>query len=238
VDVLLVLHGSADEHYHEASTAFFSAWRQHRPELTSHLCFLEHAEPLFREKLAQLAAAGGCVSILPLFLHQGMHSTQDIPGIVADARQRLPVASIRMARILDDAGAIAAALAGRAAEAMPDAGAVVVLSHGAVGVEDMVRQVADLVAEKCRAAHVLPAWMTGDAARLQEALDTLMDKDVDSVVIVPHVLLAGGWAGKVEAVLDLYCRRFSAVRFILAEPLGAHPVILSLMDARLAGAGA
>ena len=239
-EVVLVLHGSKDRRYHEAAAAFFSAWRQYRPARSSHVCFLEHAEPLFAEKLVQLVVSGSPVCVLPLFLHQGIHSTRDIPGVVADIRQQFPAADIRISGVLDDTEAMAEALAGRIGDAMPDAGAVVVLSHGAdmAGAEDMVREVTGLVAERSRAAHVLPAWMTGGSTHLEDALEQLMEKGVDSVVVAPHLLLAGGWIMKVEALLDRYRRQFAHISFVLAPPLGAHPAILRLMDTRLTEAGA
>jgi len=122
---------------------------------------------------------------------------------------------------------------------MPDAGAVVVLSHGTemAGTEKMVRQITSLVAEKNRAAHVLSAWMTGGSISLEDALEQLMEKGVDSVVVAPHLLLAGGWLGKVEALMDRYRRQFAHVSFVLAPPLGAHPAIFHLMDTRLTEAG-
>ncbi|MDQ7010384.1 MAG: sirohydrochlorin chelatase [Mariprofundaceae bacterium] len=239
-EVVLVLHGSADRRYHEAAVAFFSAWRQHQPARSSHVCFLEHAEPLFAEKLAQLAASGSPVCILPLFLHQGMHSTRDIPDVMADIRQQFPAADIRVGGVLDDTEAMAEALTGRVGDTMPGAGAIVVLSHGAdmAGTEKMVRQITSLVAEENRAAHVFPAWMTGTSTHLEDALEQLMKKGVDSVVVAPHLLLAGGWLGKVEALMDRYRRQFTHVSFALAPPLGTHPAIFRLMDARLTEAGA
>lgn len=63
-----------------------------------HVAHMELAEPSLAQVLEEIHTRGEReVTVVPYFLHLGIHLREDIPGLVADCLERLPGMSVRMA---------------------------------------------------------------------------------------------------------------------------------------------
>lgn len=114
--VLLVAHGSrlAESNAEIAALAARLAEQVGPEEAVSH-AFLELAEPSIPGAIDALAGRGaGHIVLIPYFLSAGRHVTEDIPAIVAEARDRHPGLEIEVTGHFGARDEVAALLAGMA----------------------------------------------------------------------------------------------------------------------------
>jgi len=86
--------------------------------------------------------------------------------------------------------------------------------------------------------HVQPAYLELCEPSIAQAGEMCVAAGVKQVVMVPYFLSAG-----VHVVEDLtaargeLAKRHPAVKFVLAEPLGRHPLLLDVVEERAREAG-
>ena len=81
---------------------------------------MELAEPSLETVLEELYAQGEReVTLVPYFLHHGIHLREDIPGILAGCRERLTGIDVRMAPHLGYDDALVDVVARRLEQAVP-----------------------------------------------------------------------------------------------------------------------
>lgn len=177
--------------------------------------FVELAEPLVADVLAGLEEPA---VVVPLLLTTGMHVREDVPGAADGAR--VPV---RVGRSLGPHARLAAAQVDRLREAGAEPGCPVVLV--AAGSSDPLAQ-----RDLARAAELLGrAWgaparlavMSGRGPRVAEVV-----RPGDAVS--PYLLAPGFFARKLGAE----ARTAGAV--VVADVLGAHPEVVTLVGQRAA----
>ena len=96
--IVLVDHGSREAAANEVVEEVAAALRERLPGRAVEVAHLELAAPDLAEAVARCAARGAReVVVLPFFLAPGRHSARDIPRLAAEAAERHPGVSIRVA---------------------------------------------------------------------------------------------------------------------------------------------
>lgn len=115
--LLIAAHGSRREQSNQEVRALAAQLRSQLGVEIDRIecCFLELAEPDIPTALDQAAAAGAdTVILLPYFLSAGRHVAEDIPAIVAAARDRHPALDIQLTPYLGQAQELLPLIAGLA----------------------------------------------------------------------------------------------------------------------------
>lgn len=69
---------------------------------------------------------------------------------------------------------------------------------------------------------------------IEEAAEACVRQGAGQVVLVPYFLSAGVHVRRdLTAAREKLASRFAGVRFVLAEPLGRHPLLLDIVAARV-----
>lgn len=101
--LILFAHGARDPTWAAPFERLQEITRTRLPMAQVELAFLELMQPTLPQVLEQLAADGVVeVSIVPVFLGQGGHIKRDLPLLVAQAQQRHPGVTIKMAQAVGE----------------------------------------------------------------------------------------------------------------------------------------
>jgi sirohydrochlorin cobaltochelatase len=121
--ILLFAHGARDPAWAKPFERIAERIRGASPGLRVELAFLELMAPALPEAIERLAGEGvGRVTLVPLFLAQGGHLKQDLPGLLAEVRQRHPQMRIEVTDAIGDVPALTDAIADWALSRHQDAG--------------------------------------------------------------------------------------------------------------------
>ncbi|MBR8741486.1 sirohydrochlorin chelatase [Nocardiopsis sp. MG754419] len=238
IPLLAVAHGSRDPRSAEAVSALFDRVRGMRPELDVRLSFLDHVAPSAEEALAETAAGGaGEVVVLPTLLTAAFHSKVDLPGVLAQARERSPWLRVHYADTLGPHPSLSSAVERRLAEAgaraEPDT-ALVLCSAGSSdpGANAVVAGLAAELAARGPWREVVPAYASAVSPTPDEAVRALRDRGAARVAVATY-LLAPGFFG--DRVRD---RASEAGASVVSEALGDAPelaeIVLERYDAAVA----
>jgi sirohydrochlorin ferrochelatase len=100
--ILLVGHGSKRKEANDALVVLEDLVMRKRLGTTkiAH-CFLQFAKPDIHEALAQLDAAGVVdVTVVPIFLYEGIHIREDIPEVLTEIAKERPHMRLVLAPVL------------------------------------------------------------------------------------------------------------------------------------------
>lgn len=186
-------------------------------------------EPLHEQikRFAQMLKANGYhrLKILPLFLLPGVHVMEDIPGEVALAQQAAEDIIIELQPYLGSHAGVEKLLAKQIAKSSENYynQGWILLTHGS-------RRPGSKKQVEAMAANlgVLTAYWSV-APSLESRVKELVSADCKNITILPYFLFAGGITDAIarsELQLKL---QFPAVRFQLAEPLGASAELADLI---------
>ena len=90
--IVLFAHGSRDAAWARPFEALHALIGDALPGQEVRLAYLEHMKPSLGAALDELAASGvASVRVVPLFFGLGGHLRQDLPRLVAGAREKLDV---------------------------------------------------------------------------------------------------------------------------------------------------
>lgn len=122
VAVVVAAHGSRAAAANDAHHRVVAGLGE-RSGRTVLAAFLELVEPSIPDAIdAAVAGGASTVLVVPYFLHPGRHSTEDIPAIVADARERHPAADLRLLDLFGADPALVDLLAAQVGAALDPAG--------------------------------------------------------------------------------------------------------------------
>jgi sirohydrochlorin ferrochelatase len=216
--LLIAAHGTRSPQGTATTQALVAAVARARPDVPVSLCFLDVTAPSLRDALA--TTDGRPVIVVPLLLSAGYHVSTDIPEVVAGRP------GVHVARHLGPDPAIIAALADRLAEArsaedgtasgMRSAGrgtALAAIASSRASGRGEVDEAARLLAD--RLGEPVPVLaLGGDLAATVGALPEPTD-------VAVYLLAEGGFlAGLRKAMTGLG---------VVAEPLGVHPAVVSVV---------
>ena len=89
--IVLFAHGSRDPRWREPIEAVAQAVRRRAPHAAVQCAYLELAEPDFSTAVQGLVEGGvSRLRVVPMFLGMGKHAREDLPALVASARERHP----------------------------------------------------------------------------------------------------------------------------------------------------
>lgn len=108
--IILFAHGARDPAWAEPLRRMREAMLARQPDARVELAFLELMRPTLDEAVAALADAGEIV-IVPAFIAAGSHLKRDLPQMAANAMDRHPGVSIRIAPPLGESADVVAAIA-------------------------------------------------------------------------------------------------------------------------------
>ncbi|MGH8862349.1 MAG: sirohydrochlorin chelatase [Jatrophihabitantaceae bacterium] len=207
--LLLAAHGTRSAAGAATTAALTAAVAAVRPSVAVTACFLDVASPSLRAALDALD--GAPVVVVPLLLSAGYHVTSDIPAVAAGRP------GVRVARHLGPDQAIVDAVAARLADVDAGAGETVLLAAIASSRSSARAEVdsaaALLSARLSRPVTVLP---------LSGALD--LSGFAAPLAVAVYLLAEGGFLDGLRAAV--------AGRGVVAEPIGVHPALVSLVWSR------
>jgi sirohydrochlorin ferrochelatase len=210
--LVVAAHGTRSATGTATTRAFASALAAARPAVPVDLGFLDVASPSLADVLD--ARAGEDVVVVPLLLAAGYHVRTDIPAVVAGRR------GVRVAAHLGPNSAVIDAVLDRLMQARSaERGATTVLAavpSSQPGAQEDVTLAAERLAE--RLGHPVGVLPLGrDMAGAVEALP-------QPVEVAVYLLAEGGFLSSLRATV--------AGRGVVAEPIGVHPAVVSLVWAR------
>ncbi|GAX45103.1 cobalamin biosynthesis CbiX protein [Tolypothrix sp. NIES-4075] len=186
-------------------------------------------EPLHEQikRFAQMLKANGYhrLKILPLFLLPGVHVMEDIPGEVALAQQAVEDIIIELQPYLGSHAGVEKLLAKQIAKSSENGynQGWILLTHGSRR-PGSKKQVEAMAAN----LRVLTAYWSV-APSLESRVKQLVSAGCKNITILPYFLFAGGITDAIARSLLQLKLQFPAVRFQLAEPLGASAELADLI---------
>lgn len=186
-------------------------------------------EPLHEQikRFAQMLKANGYhrLKILPLFLLPGVHVMEDIPGEVALAQQAAEDIIIELQPYLGSHAGVENLLAKQIAKSSENCynQGWILLTHGS-------RRPGSKKQVEAMAANlgVLTAYWSV-APSLESRVKQLVSAGCKNITILPYFLFAGGITDAIARSEQELKLQFPAVRFQLAEPLGASAELADLI---------
>jgi sirohydrochlorin ferrochelatase len=117
--------------------------------------------------------------------------------------------------------------------------ALLLIAHGSRQPEanaDLLR-LAEELRSTGRFAHVEPAYLELAEPDIDAGAAHCVNQDVRRVILLPYFLSGGMHVRRdLTAARDRLAARFPAVNFLLAEPLGPHPLLAEIVLQRAAKA--
>ena len=83
--LVLIAHGSRDPQWAQPFERIAASLRQKLPAVAIGLAYLEHGPSLEEVVTALVAKGAGAIRVVPVFLGQGGHVSEDLPRLVAAA---------------------------------------------------------------------------------------------------------------------------------------------------------
>ena len=109
--LILFAHGSRDREWARPFEQL-AATLSRRTDARVRLAYLELMSPSLAEAIAALAAEGAkSIRVVPVFLGQGGHTKQDLPQLVAQARERHPRVEISLDAPIGEQASVIEAIA-------------------------------------------------------------------------------------------------------------------------------
>lgn len=214
--LILTAHGSADPRSATVTHAVAGQVRLQRPILDVRVAFCEKNSPNLCDVLS---AVPGPAVVTPLLLASAYHARVDIPAMIAEAG-----VEVRQADTLGEDPRLVEVMRTRLAEAGVgehdrDLGVLVVAvgsSRPAANAGTATLANALLDGTRWTATHV--AYATGPQPSVSEGIERLRRQGASRVVLAPWFIAPGRITDRVAEIA-----RTAGV--LMAEPLGAHPLI-------------
>lgn len=222
--MLFVAHGSPAPGYGDGVNQFARAWLQLHAGATAEVAYLESEPPRFCDSLKRSPAT----VVAPLFLHEGVHTQQDISDAIASSGKK-----VNLLPALISEPFLIEALLGRLDESGYEGGAVVLYSHGSR--DETTLPLISSLAQKIgrqRQCESTIAVAYGEPG-LQDVLGRLLTAGEKQVTVVPHFLFSGLWQKKLQQrIEEAVAAHYMDIR--VASPLGDHPAMLAMIDSFVA----
>ena len=212
--LVLTAHGSADPRSAVVTHAVADEVRRLRPKLDVRVAFCERSEPNLVDVLAGLDGPG---VVTPLLLASAFHARVDIPTMIADSG-----ADVLQADTLGEDPRLIDVLRHRLEQVTTghrDTGVLVVTvgsSHADANARTASLSEA-LAADDCWGA-VQVAYATGPQPSVADGIAALRAHGARHIAIAPWFIAPGRITDRVAAIADSH-------GVVMAEPLGAHPLL-------------
>ena len=210
--LILTAHGSADPRSAEVTRAVAEQIRVLRPALDVRVAFCERSEPNLSDVLAGLDQPG---VVTPLLLASAYHARIDIPGMIEESG-----ADVVQAEALGEDPRLVEVLRQRVVECATPAEqtGVLVVAVGSSHTEANARTATLAAALPGDWAAVRVAFATGPQPSVKDGIARLRQAGVGQIAVAPWFIAPGRITDRVAATV-------TAADAVMAEPLGAHPLL-------------
>ncbi len=210
--LVLTAHGSADPRSAVVTHAVAAEVRRLRPNLDVRVAFCERSEPNLVDVLAGLE---GPSVVTPLLLASAFHARVDIPAMIAESGRE----DVLVGDTLGEDPRLIEVLGERLAEtgvAQPGTGVLIVAvgsSHAAANAATAT--LADSLPGEWADVRVVYATTEPSVA---DGIAALRERGALQITMVPWFIAPGRITDRVAAIADSH-------GVVMAEPLGAHPLL-------------
>jgi sirohydrochlorin ferrochelatase len=244
--VLILGHGSRRPAANAQFEAVVARFRARRPALDVAHAYIELAEPLLADGLAELARRSDRVTVLPLFLFAAGHVKRDVPEAVEEARRRFPAVRFEIAAELGVDPQMVAIALDRAAEAVPlggeEAAGTVLLTIGRGSLDSDANgnlyKLGRVVAERGGFARPELCFIAVVDPLLPEALERVALSRPARLLVLPYFLFEGLLVEQIRDEVARFAARHPGIDVRLAGFLGPDERLCDVLDARLEAADA
>lgn len=212
--LVLTAHGSADPRSAVVTHAVAEQIRLLRPNLDVQVAFCERTEPNLVDVLAGLDGPG---VVTPLLLASAYHARVDIPAMIAESQ-----ADVLQADTLGEDPRLIEVLRHRLAPLTTghrNVG-VLVVAVGSSHADANARTAAlgDALAADDRWGAVQVAYATGPQPSVADGIAALRQRGARHIAMAPWFIAPGRITDRVAAIAGAH-------GVMMAEPLGAHPLL-------------
>jgi len=237
--ILVLGHGSRRARANAEFEAVVGALRQRRPKLDVGHTYIELAQPLLADKLAQLAETAERVVLVPLFLFAAGHLKDDVPGALAAARRAFPRTRFQAANALGVHRSMVELALSRAHSVLSpeEAKATVLLAVGRGSSDadangDFCKMVR-LVGEAGRFEWAEPSFIAVTGPRFEAAAERVAQFAPARVLVLPYFLFGGILVEEISAAACAFATRHPTIDVRLSAHLGGDPRLVDLLEHRL-----
>lgn len=243
--LLLVGHGSRNAEGNGQTLDCAVRWQERRPERRIEACFIEHAEPGLDEGLDRAAQGARRVRVLPLILNAAGHVKMELPEALERARDRHPAVEFQLLPHLGMGREVFNLLQAQLDHlmrslAMPDprTTGVILLGRGTsdAGANGELAKMARWLYEANDHELVEIAFTGVTWPRLETLVQRQALLGMTQICVLPVYLFTGVLIDRIGAQLERLRRQYPLIAFALGTPFGLDPLILDLLDERVAGA--
>ena len=113
---------------------------------------------------------------------------------------------------------------------------VIIVDHGSVRAEsnETLEQLVDQFRERHEGGIIEPAHMEMAEPSIATAFDRCVEHGAKHIVVIPYFLGPGRhWKHDIPNLTHEAADRYDNVSFQVGEPIGLHPMMLDVVDARL-----
>ena len=231
---LLVFHGSRSRHYPEKMSQLGTLLRHELASLVE-VAVLELAQTPLADRIVQfcheaIAVGYQQVKVVPAFLSEGVHVSEDIPQEIARAKTRLDLScDVRVdVELLEHLGSsldLVELVQQRFSSSKSDA--KILIAHGSRFEAGNVQT--KVIADNLGAA--ISYWKA--APDLDSVVESLVMQNKESITIVPYFLFLGRITDAIASRVTQLQLRYPQTNISLTQPLGATPELARVI-ARIA----
>ncbi len=230
---LLVFHGSRYATSAIAASRLAQLLTERLPNPLVTTAALELAAMPLHQSIvdfAQVAIAEGyqTIRIVPLFLSQGVHVTEDIPTEIAQAQKKLETKiNLELLSSLGSYPEMASLLTQQAVQTTSPTAQRILLAHGSrlAGANHPYKT----LAAKLNAVNAY--WSI--APDLTNVVKSLASKNTDTIVIILYFLFPGKITQAIADQVQQLQAEFPQIDLILTPPLAATPELADLISYQL-----
>lgn len=221
--LVAVAHGSRDPRSAATIAALIEEIRAQAPELDVRIAFLDLSAPRLADVLDAVHAEGHAEAVIvPLLLGHAYHARVDVPAAASEAMRRNQGLHVRTAAVLGPDTRLATVAWQRLREAGLEREHAIVLAAAGSAHEPANERVRALARDWSRRQPTAAAFAAAGAPSLPEAAESLGARGRDR-------LLVGSWFLAPGLLPDRIASLAAEYRATQAEPLGAHPLVATVV---------
>ncbi len=242
--ILLVGHGSRDVNGNIEIEKFTQQWREQLPQQRIELCFIEFANVLIDQGLANAAKDSKRVVVVPLILNAAGHVKMEIPEHIEHARKKFPQCEFIYAPHLGACDDILAILRRRLTTAMaafdmpdPITTGVILLGRGSSDrqangeVAKMARWLQeDAFSRNVRHELVDFAFTGITYPRLERVVQRQVQLGMLHIAVLPYYLFTGTLIERIKRQVARLQQQFPQVIFHCGDYFGFEKEIFALLE--------
>ncbi|WAH37818.1 sirohydrochlorin chelatase [Alicyclobacillus dauci] len=243
--VLFIGHGTRRQHGVDEFLTFVQqvlSQVDSTPGLVFGYAFLELQSPDIIEGIRTMANQGVTrIVCIPLFLFAAGHIKEDIPVELARANEQFPDVTLHLGDPFGTEREMMDALFTRVMDCFSDPSAgvgILLLGRGNKdkSAQDAFMQVARDLHSHFPGSTVDVGFLAGTGTAMESGLDSLVDRGVRSLVIMPYLWFSGWLTDTLPRRVGLWREEHPDADVRIARHLGIHPQIVKLVARRVAKA--